>query len=330
MIKNIFFDIVLLTIWNINTSGQWIHCNGEYSKNVHIKKFIVTDTSLIAGCREGVIFYNEKNDSWDKKLLTGAIIDITEYNGKLYLINAANQIKVISSSNDITDIHFDLEKFDVKSITQILVYKDRLYVGGFKDVFYQSLGDSVWHKLNTEKNIAIPLDIKKLIGYRDKILVLSRNGIHVSNNGTTFSMLINSENILRFGSTLNSPPEPMVINSFKLKGLVCSEMSLYAYSGAEIFKSKDLVNWEKIEGFVEIMQLVPTCCDGIMMNTMAGLYHSFQKNIWEKMPSLIIENVVSGGPSVFCVYYNKIFGGVLYHDNNGIWQMSFNYLIKFK
>jgi hypothetical protein len=329
MLKNYIFIIIIIEIINFDISGQWIHCNGEYA-NVQIHKFILVDSLLVAGCKEGVIYYNRIKDSWDQKLETGAIIDITSHNGKLYLINAANQIKVISSSKEMNDIHFNLGKFDIKSITHILVYNNSLYVGGFKDVFYQSLGDTIWYKINAEKNIASPLDIKKIIEYQGKLLVLSRHGIHVSNNGTTFSRLIRNEDILRFGSTLNSPPEPKVMQSYKLKSVACNEKSLYAYSGMEIFKTEDMVKWEKYDViFSELMQLKTICCDGIILNTLGNLSYSFQKNIWEKIPPLKIGNIYGGAPSVFCVYHNKIFGGVIYPDNNSIWQMNFNYSLKF-
>lgn len=330
MNKSIYFVIVLLAIWNFDSSGQWTHCNGEYSKNIHINKFIVTDTSLIAGCREGIIFYNDKNDSWDEKLITGAIIDITSYKGKLYLINAANQIKVISSSKEMNDIHFNLEKFDIKSISHILVFNNRLYVGGFKDVFYQSLGDTIWYKINAEKDIVSPLDIKKIIEYQGKFLVLSRHGIHISYDGTTFSRFIRNEDILRNGSTLNSPPEPKVMNSYKLKSLEFNDKSLYVYSGMEIFKTEDMIKWEKYDViFSELMQLKTICCNGIILNTIGNLSYSFQKNVWEKIPPLIIGNIYGGAPSVFCVYQNKIFGGVIYPEYNSIWQIRFNYKIEF-
>lgn len=329
MIKVFGLFSILFYVFNSNLFGQWIQGNGEYA-NSHVMRFIVADSKLIAGCAEGVIFYNSVNDTWNEKVATGMVVDLVAYDGEIYVVNAANQIKVISKSKEIKNIPFHPEQFDIKSIRQIFVYNNRLYLGGYKGVFYQSLGDTVWYKMNVEKNIPIPLGIKKIIEFQGNILALSKDGILISFNGTSFTKLIRNDNILQFGTISTKPIKSNETESYKLKSIESQAETLFTYSGRKIFFTKNLVTWEKYMSTGEVLQVKPICCCyGIMLNTIDALYYSFKTNNLIKIPPLPKNGNEISSPNDYCIFNDKIYASILQTEHNGIYYLNFNYSLKF-
>jgi hypothetical protein len=324
--------IILLSIARLDVLGQWTQCKGDFA-HYQVQKFAVFDSFLIAGCREGsVIYYNNVNNTWDQKVETGMVVDLATYKSNVYVLNAANQIKSISSSKEVKEIDFPIEKFGIRSLQQIFVSNNILYLGCYKGVFYQSFGDTLWFQMNSLKDGVFPVGVINIIEFQGKIVVLANNGIYISTNGKTFERHIKNEDILSFGATSKKLLQQNEINSYKLKNIVCNENSLYTYSGMEIYTTKDLINWQRNKCDSEILHIKPICCNGIIINAFK-LYYSFNLSKWNEIPSNKLESSTPMLASIIFIFHNKIFAGVIDRldesQRNGIWSLPFNYSLQF-
>lgn len=289
------------------------------------------DSGLIAGCREGLIYYNSLAKTWDQKVETGPVIALCAFHGNTYVLNSISEIKIIRPDRTLKNIDFDLKKFNLRSLTDIRVINNKLYASSYEGVFYKDLSDTTWHKMNLLSNIHTHESVWILIEFQGNLMAFCKDGICLSTDGKNFNQIIPNEVILKKSIANNIHIGAKEINNYKIKRIEPLNGRLYAISSHEIFFSDDLMNWERLpkEILTECFGIIPLGCDGQLVWG-DKLKYSFNNKDWIELPVLKTTDNTTQFPNDVFIFQNTIFSGHIMSEINGIWQLTYRKELSFQ
>jgi hypothetical protein len=202
------------------------------------------------------------------------------------------------------------------NVHSIAIIHKRIYVGALKGVFYKDIDDSIWHIMNTPKEIKSIKSTVQIIEFQNKILCKTDFGIPISYDGNSFTELY----------------DPIVPSPDSLRGhggiLSIANNKLYICSYDDILSTSNLHFWERVsfdKGAPNLLTAIG--CSGVIIKGLRGLYYSFDEKNWNEIPRFSF--IIPTSPISLCVFNKKIFTSLIGNDITGIYSINFNYQLKF-